>query len=206
VTIRRGDDWGVHGVAPSGLVVAESDEELFALLNDGQRTIDDPFTVGLAGGDLWRTVGGAPGRARPEPGGPVLVLPVDLGVARVEDREFAFASHLVARRSWWRGEIVVVMNAQYLGRWDVATTSHPNDGRLDVVRVDRAMPVTERWKARRRLPTGTFMPHPMISKRRVTAERLEFVRPLDLVLDGVPAARHDLVELRVLRDALTVVI
>ena len=48
-------------------------------------------------------------------------------------------AHVVVRRQWWRGEIVMAMNAQFYGRYDVAPRGHPNDGKVDVVRVDPSM-------------------------------------------------------------------
>lgn len=55
------------------------------------------------------------------------------------------------------------MNAQYRGEWDVAPRGHPNDGRVEVLEVDERMSLRQRWAARRRLPTGAHLPHPMIS-------------------------------------------
>ena len=55
-----------------------------------------------------------------------------------DGRRLTAVAHVVARGGgpWWRGPIVAVMNADRLGRWDVAPRAHPNDGRLDVVEVD----------------------------------------------------------------------
>src|SRR4029077_4159676 len=67
-------------------------------------------------------------------------------------------SHVVARRSWWRGEVLLAMTAQYLDGRDVAPRSHPNDGKVDVLRVDRAMGIRAPRQAARRSLRGTPLP------------------------------------------------
>jgi diacylglycerol kinase family enzyme len=95
-----------------------------------------------------------------------------------------FVAHLVARRGWWLGEIVAAMNAQFRQSADVAPRSHPNDGRVDVLRVASAMSVRHRLAARSRLAQGTHVPHPDIETRQVRSAVLSFRRPLHLWLDG----------------------
>jgi diacylglycerol kinase family enzyme len=160
-----------------------------------------PPAVLLAGGDLWRTCGGA---NRAPAAGNVAILPVDVGVATIDGRERVFVAHLVARgRSAWFGPVLAVCNAEYVGSWDVAPRSHPGDGRLDVVEVD-GMPLADRWRARRRLPTGTHVPHPAIRQRRVVEATFRFARPRRLWLDGAPAGRASELIVRVEAAALTV--
>jgi hypothetical protein len=182
MTITRGEPWGSVGPPPAGLVVVASNRELFDVVNR-HRAAGEPIPpLGLLGGDLCRAVGGTgdAGRfARAE----VALLPIDLLRVQVGNgepaRTFWAAAHVAVRRSWWRGPVVVVMNAQFLGRWDVAPRSHPNDGRADVVELDASMPVAQRWKAWRRLPTGAHLPHPKLRTRQVR----------DAVLPEVPGGR-----------------
>ena len=99
-------------------------------------------------------------------------------------------AHVVARgRTWWRGPINAVCNADRLGRWDAAPRAHPGDGRFDTFEVDGSMSVRARWQAWRRLATGTHVPHPMIR----TGQRGEITWELDpprrLWLDGVDRGR-----------------
>jgi len=170
------------------------------------RAGSDVPSIGLLGGDLCRTVGGTGDRARLT-GGDAMRLPVDVGHVVVDGREHWFVAHLVARRSWWRGEIVAVMNAEFIGHRDVAPRGHPNDGKLDVVRVDRAMSTRARWQARRRLSSGTYLPHPHISIRPLPQCSIALARPLDMWLDGVRVARGVReITVRCLPDVVTVVV
>jgi hypothetical protein len=196
----------VVGTLPTTLPVFADDAALYRFLNDANRDRHAVPVVALTGGDLWRTLGGSVGRPTPEPGGQGVLLPVDLGTVLVDGVEVMFAAHVAARNSWWRGELVGVMNAQYVGCWDVAPRSHPNDGQLDVVRVAAAMPIGERWKAWRRLPTGTHLPHPHIEQRRLTHVHVDLERPLDVTIDGVPVGEQAQLEVRAVPDGLTVVV
>ena len=200
MTIRKGQDWGHIGPVPEGLVVVTDDAELFALLNGP----NPPPEVGLAGGDLARTVGASGDRARLDEGASAVVLPVDVGVAVHDGGTHRFSAHAVARRSWWIGPVVGVLNAQFVGVWDVAPRSHPNDGWLDVVEVDPSMGVRQRWSARRRLPTGAHVPHPAIRTQRVRDAEWTFRQPVRLWLDDVGFAATTHLRVRVEPDALTV--
>ena len=87
-----------------------------------------------------------------------MTFPIDVGAALLDGRLHWFVAHLVARRSWWRGRLVAVMNAQWLGAWDLGPKSHPGDGLLDIS--DGKPPLSDRLQARRRLPLGTHVPAP----------------------------------------------
>jgi hypothetical protein len=204
MVVERGTAWGTPGGLPDDGVVVRSDAEARAVVERGRRTGDPVPPLGLLGGDLCRTLGGRGDEARlRSPDAPR--LPVDLGAVLVDGRLHWFVAHLIARRGWWSGRIVAVMNAEHLGRWDVAPRSHPNDGRLDTLDAD--LPFGDRLKARRRLATGSHVPHPGIRERRVDAAQFDFDEPTAIWLDGVrlegPARR---LSVRVERDALTCVV
>lgn len=198
MTIRKGEAWGSEGSLPEGTVIVDSDAEARRVLEDARRD-GRPFPpLALRGGDLCRTLGG-PGRLS-------TVVRCDVGEASVDGRVRLFVAHVVVRgRTLWRGGIVAVLNAQYVGRWDVAPRSHPGDGHLDLLDVDAAMGAGERWKAWRRLASGTHVPHPRIATRPVTALQLD-VAGRRVVADGdmLPAARS--LSVRVEPDAVTVVV
>jgi hypothetical protein len=202
VVIQRGQQWGTPGGLPADAPIVADDVMLSNLLRGGTR----PSIVGLVGGDLCRTMGGPRTEAALRPA-EVFRLPVDLGWVSIDGGpERPFVAHVVARRSSWHGRVVAVMNGQFIGAWDVAPRSHPNDGRLDVMDVDPAMGLGERWKARRRLVTGTHVPHPLIAERRVTSWDTSFTTPLTVYVDGMPVGAARTLAVRCEPDALTVVV
>lgn len=203
--IRPGEDWGEPGGLPGGGVLVRSDAEARAVVEEARRDRAPIPPLGLLGGDLCRTLGGTgdEGRIRSPEG---RRLPIDLGTVLVDGRLLHFVAHLVARRGWWRGRILAVMNAQFLGNWDVAPRGHPNDGRLDVLDVAAAMPAGQRWQARTRLPSGTHVPHPHIAQRRTAALQVDLGRPTPVHLDGERVGDARSLSIRVEPDAVLCVV
>jgi hypothetical protein len=208
MTIEKGAAWGHAAPLPPDGVLVRSDAEARAVAEQARRAGGRPPPLGLLGGDLCRTVGGRGDEARlSSPDARTLLC--DLGCVLVDGRVHWFVAHAVLRRGWWRGQVLAVMNAQWLTRdgspsWDVAPRAHPGDGHLDVVDAD--LPLGDRWRARSRLPTGTHVPHPAIRTARVASEAWSFARPLDVWLDGERVGRASSFAVRVEPDALTVVV
>lgn len=203
MVIGKGETWGTRGPLPADGVVARTDEELRAIVESARRR-DSPLpVVGLLGGDLTRALGGRGDEARLR-SGEAMRLPIDLGSVLVDGRQHWFVAHLVARRSWWRGRLLGVMNVDGLGAWNVAPRAHPNDGLLDVV--DACPPFGDRVRARRRLPSGAHLPHPDIHTERTPAIQFDLDPSLDVRLDGTSVGRAHHLSVRVEPDALTVVI
>jgi hypothetical protein len=197
MTIRRGEAWGEVVVPPTDLVVAEGDANAAELIRE---KLDGGLQahVGLRRGDLARTVGGgADGRFQ----GEVLRAPADVLRVSCAHGESVAVAHVVARKSWWRGEVVFFMNAQYFGRYDVVPRGHPNDGRFEVLRVSPDMVARARWQAVRRARTGLHLPHPQLvcssSHELVTS----FRRPLTLYIDGRRWVRTSEVRITAVADA-----
>lgn len=203
MTVRKGEAWGRPGPLPADGIVVRSDAEARQVVTAARRAGEAVPTLGLLGGDLARTCGATGAEARLH-GPDAQTLPVDLGEVLVDGALHHFVAHLVARRSWWRGRVVALMNAQYLGRWDVAPRSHPNDGRLDLLDADLSL--GDRLKARSRLPAGTHLPHPRISERRVKAVQLDLPPGTDVWLDGVRVGPARALSVRTVPDALDVVV
>jgi len=203
VTIEKGQPWGVPGGLPAGGVVVATDAEARAVVERARRAGDPVPALGLLGGDLCRTLGGTGNetRLRSAEG---MRLPTDLGAVLMDGRLHWFVAHLVVRRGWWRGRVFAAMNAQFLGPWDVAPRSHPDDGLLDTL--DVTMRSGERLQARSRLASGTHVPHPGILERRVSAAQVEFERPTPLYLDGQRVGSVRTLSIRVELDALTCVV
>jgi hypothetical protein len=197
VAVRRREDWGSRAPVPDEAVEVATDAAARAVVETARRAGHAPPPLVLTGGDLYRTLGGSRDRV---PSAEATQVTVDLGAVLADGRLHWFVAHLVARRSWWRGRIWAAMNAEYLGEWDVAPRSHPGDGKLDTF--DVSLSAGDRLKARRRLPSGTHVPHPDITERRVAAVQLEFAAPLDLRLDGERLGRVRDLSVRVEPDAL----
>ena len=125
----------------------------------------------------------------------------DVGAALIDGRLHWFVAHLVARRSWWRGRLLVVANASFIGDWNAAPRAHPGDGRLDVFDTDP--PLTVRLAARRRLPSGTHVPHPSITQRRTAAAQFDLSPALDVYVDGRHMGRARTLSVRVEPAALS---
>lgn len=190
MTIRRGEEWGATVPRPADLVVAASDAELARLVS-----ADPTGTYGLSGGDLFRALG------EPAPRDPVQRLPVDAFEVVIDGGPAVLAvAHVVARRGWWRGPLLAVMNADHVGTWNVAPRAHPNDGRADVVEVAASMSVRHRWQARTRLPQGTHVPHPAITVTTTTGATWTFDRPARVWVDGVARGRARSLAVRVRPD------
>lgn len=203
MTIQKGRAWGAHAPAPPGTRLVGSDREARAVV-EAARLAGRPIPViGLLGGDLCRTLGGHGDETRLRSEA-ALQVPVDLGLAVLDGARHWFVAHLVARRSWWLGRLFLAMNAQYLGDWDVAPRSHPNDGLLDTF--DVTMTPGERFEARRRLATGTHVPHPRIAERRVASIDVRFDRPTPVFLDGVPMGKVGRLSIAIEPDAITCVV
>jgi hypothetical protein len=205
MTIRRGQTWGDVGAAPAGLVRVLSDAAAAELVHRA-RSVGSPIPpMALLGGDLMRAVGGSGDESGPA--GDVARLTVDVVRVTVGAEHRWFVAHLVARRpwwrgSWWRGEVAIAMNAQHVGPRDLAPRGHPNDGKVDVLRVSSSMSFRDRWRARSRAVRAAHVPHPDIEVRSTASTTLHFARPLKLWLDGRPWITVSAVELTVEPDAL----
>jgi hypothetical protein len=178
MTIRRGQGWGEAVPVPPNLVSVATDTELARLVGRGEKR-----PIRLVGGDLLRSLGG------PSSGPGLQRVEIDVLRLLADRRQFVAVAHAVARRGgargWWRGPITAIMNADRIGRWEVAPRAHPNDGLADIVEVDVRLGLRARWQAWRRLPTGTYLPHPDIETSRVAVTAWEFEPALRLWLDGV---------------------
>lgn len=203
MTIKKGELWGESGPLPPDGITVRSDAEARAIVEAARRAGETPPPLGLLGGDLCRTLGGRGDGARLR-SADAMRFPIDCCSVLVDGRQHWFVAHLVARRSWWFGRLYAAMNAQWLGHWDLGPKSHPNDGVVDTSDADLAL--GDRLKARRRLVTGTHVPHPGITTRRAKAAQVTFARPLDIWLDGEKVGRASSLSLRVEPDALVVVV
>jgi len=68
------------------------------------------------------------------------------------------------------------------------------------------MTLRQRWQARARLPTGTHVPHPLISVRTATEMAWKFARPHAIWVDGVRVAEARDLSVVVRPDAFSLVV
>jgi putative lipid kinase YegS-like protein len=197
MTIERGKDWGVLATVPPDIVWAACDREAAEIVTIARRANKPIPPVALTSGDLVRTLGGRGDRLHDGEGTHVKI---DVGAVLIDGKLHWFVAHLVARRSWLRGRVVVAANAAFIGPWNIAPRAHPGDGRLDLL--DGNPRLGDRWKARRRLTTGTHLPHPDISVRRVGAAQIELTRTTSIHLDGELVGHARSLSVRVEPDAL----
>lgn len=200
--IVRGRDWGRSGELPDGGLIVGDDAEARQIVTAARRRGEPVPTLGLAGGDLCRTLGGAGDVDRLRSGGHTVAC--DLGSVLLDGRIHWFTAHLVALHSRLAGRFVVVMNAAFIGSWNLGPRAHPGDGLLDVS--EGNLPLSQRVRAVRRLRSGTHLPHPDIATSRVEAFSTSFERPVRVLLDGVRVGTARKLAVRVERDALTVVV
>lgn len=199
--MRRGQAWGEPGGLPPEAVVVASDAEARRVLEVARREGRPYPPLGLAGGDLCRTLGGRGGEARLRSGAAARFA-VDVGEVLLDGRLHLFVAHLVARDPLWL-RAFVVMNAEWLGRLDLGPRAHPGDGLLDTYEARlRPGDLAAVW---RRARTGTHLPHPRIRERRAPAVQVGFGRPRWVWLDGERVARARHLSVRVAPAAAVVV-
>jgi len=201
VTISKGSNWGHPVSRPDELRIAASDAELARLLTDGTGR-----PVAAAGGDLFRTMGSRQIGDR----GEVMAFPVDLvDVSLDGGAAIVVIAHVVARLPAvrggpLRGPILAVMNAEFIGDYDVAPRGHPNDGRVETLIVDESMTTRQRWASRRRLRNATHLPHPQITTRAVRTATYDFGVALRVFADGIDVGEARSISVTVRPDAAVV--
>jgi hypothetical protein len=209
MTVERGRPWERAAGGPSAGAVTGDDAALaaWAAEHPGARVTFTPY-----GSDLARALGLAEGTSgtgshelgldgfRVEEGGHPRTGVNLLAVGTPPDRFSALSARFRATvvadgRTVHDGAVtsVVVASGQFLRGADVVPRGHPGDGRLEV-QVYRPRRGAEAGDMRRRLATGTHVPHPRIVQ--VTARAIEIRiagrRSPALELDGrpLPTARE----------------
>lgn len=196
LAIVKGQDWGRPGRLPADAPVAANDRAAAELVGGSHGVI------GLQGGDLARTLGI---RTPYVPSATTQIVSIDAIEVELDDgaTHICVAHALIGRpvldRTW-----VALMNAAFIGARNVAPRAHPGDGRIDVVSVD--LDVGDRLEARRRMITGTHVPHPGIDVRRRISGRVEFPRRRWVRIDGQRCGRSRTMAFRVLPAAIEIAV
>lgn len=208
MTIRRGEPWGKPASLPSGAPIASSNSELRREITSQRAGTGDHEPIGVIGGDLWQVVGAPSGGARRVRSDQAHTAPIDLIAVTADGDSLWACVGVITRNSWWHGSLVAVMNADRAGTWRLAPAAHPNDGRLHVLETGINGPSLgfgDRLAARRRLPSGTHVPHPAISVRRVASAEFRFELPMALWLDGERVGRCRELSVEVVPDGAEIV-
>ncbi len=218
--IKPGEEWGAPTDAEPDLVVTGDDAALAAVVPTDTDTV--PLVRFVPhGSELARAVGVTTAPDAPLRG---IALPVD---AILTDQGTAVNLVVLgpapaALRAWHRPQrlcvtvdgrtlhdgpatTVVVANGQFSGTADLVPRGHPGDGRLEVQVY--ALRPAERAGMRRRLATGTHLPHPRIvatTGRSIEVRAAGAAMPM--TLDGLAAGRHTGLRASVRHPALRLLI
>jgi len=199
MTIGKGTAWGQPAEVPNSIRVVPSDRAAHSWVTE-HRQQGKPITdLGISGGDLARTAGGGVSGRFP---GTAVYAPFDALRVVLDGQLTTWAvAHVIARRSWLSGELLMAMNAQFFGEYDVAPRAHPNDGLVDVLRVAGGMSARARLAARGRARHGGHLPHPDLTMMRRAAVTTTFTRPLVVWVDGERIGTATSLEVTVEPDA-----
>ncbi len=202
--LRPGDPWGRAASGPPDVDLAGDDSDLAAVAarNRGALVRFRPSPRS----DIARALGLGPAIAgtteveidalalEPDDGAAACAVnAVVLGAPPDRLRWTARASDITVRvdgRRWFRGRAttVVVASGQFLRGADVVPRGHPGDGWAEVQVY--ALPRRARRPMRRRLATGTHVPHPGIRGGRARRVEVEVAgRGLAVEVDGRPRGR-----------------
>lgn len=197
------EQWGKPGVMPPDGLVVNGNEELQEIIESCRRSNNEIPTIGLAGGDLWRTLGGKSHHDRLRKGDAQL-FSVDLGAALIDGHIHWFASHLIVRTRIWAGRTWIVANTSHYGNWNIAPRAHPGDGLLDIL--DLNLGFSDRLKARSRVQAGNHVPHPDIRYQRRPAAQIEMKKETDVWIDGKKIKKASQISVRIEPDGLRVML
>ncbi len=197
--IRKGEPWGARTDASPDVTVHGDDATLAATLRDAPGAL--VRLVPSEASEIARALGLT--------GSSDAGVEVALDVLRVDGARDAVNAVVLGTRpdrvrAWsraasvrvevdgrdrftGRATAVVVANGQFLGGLDAVPRGHPGDGRFEVQVY--ALTPGERAGMRRRLATGTHVPHPRITQ--VTGKRVVVTagRALPVEIDGHRSGR-----------------
>lgn len=176
MTIEKGKPWGSPCVVSHSRVVVSSDRELASCAA--------VVETSLSGGDIWRSLGSP---QIPAVGTAATRVNIDAIHVEIDEERELFASSSVEVGSFLgRGRYLCIANASFVGVRNIAPRAHPNDGSLDYLEIDASISQRQRWIASRRSLTGTHIPHPNITTRRLRKIEIQRGRSSEkLRIDGV---------------------
>ena len=205
MTIRKNETWGVTVARPENLVICETDAAASQLATDYYLQQKSIPAIAITRSNLSRALGtnGADTNSQNMQATPFDLIEVTFVNASKIEQIFLAMGYGLLRKSWWRGEIVAAMNTSFIGDWDCAPRSHPNDGKFDLLTVNSEMKQTQRLIASRRLRLGTHLPHPQISVKQLTSFEADCSAKPNLYVDNRRFMSVNQCKFRLLPDALT---
>ena len=205
MTIRKNENWGSTVARPKNLVICESDAATSELISDRYVKKQNFPALAIAKSNLARTLGlnGANVNAQVMQATPFDLIEILFTDKSNREQIVLALGYGLLRKSWWRSEIVAAMNTSFIGEWDCAPRSHPNDGKFDVVTVKRDMNPTQRLIALHRLRLATHIPHPQISVKQLTNFDADCSSKPNLYVDDRRFSCVNRCKFRLIPDALT---
>jgi len=205
MTIRKNEDWGSTVVRPENLVICETDAAASQLATDFYLQQKPMPAIAITRSSLSRTLGkeGSNVNSQKMQATPFDLIEVTFVDASMIEQIVLAMGYGLLRKSWWRGDIVAAMNTSFIGDWDCAPRSHPNDGKFDLLAVSSEMISTQRLIASRRLKLGTHLPHPQISVKQLTTFEADCSAKPNLYVDNRRFMTINQCKFRLLPDALT---
>ncbi len=203
MTIGPGTAWSAPGLLPDDAPVFARDSDLANALSAARRQGIAFPPVGLTGGTLWTTIGGASvaGRLRTDE---ARHYPVDVGVAQLDGTTHLFIGSVVAR-SWGWHHVVAAMNTPFFGRHRLAPRAHPGDALLDLIEGE-GLRADDLRRILPRARSGTHLPHPKLRERRQSSASWTFDRPRSVMVDGRRRGQVRELTVSLEPDALVVVV
>ncbi|MDA2954922.1 MAG: hypothetical protein O3B17_03685 [Actinomycetota bacterium] len=205
MTISKHLEWGRDILKPEDLVICQDDaaaSRLLTLLVGESKHLP---IIAIKSSKLARALGtnGAQLESKSMRALPFDLIKINFTNSSNEKVMVIAIGYALLRNSWWRGEITAVLNTSFIGDWDCAPRSHPNDGKFDVVSVGSQMRPMQRLIASRRLRLGTHLPHPQISTHQTTSLELSSSALPNLFVDGQRFAKVSQISFTLLPDAVT---
>jgi len=205
MTISKHLEWGRDILKPEDLVICQDDAAASRLLTGLVGESKHLPIIAIKSSKLARALGtnGAQLESKSMRALPFDLIKINFTNSSNEKVMLIAIGYALLRNSWWRGEITAVLNTSFIGEWDCAPRSHPNDGKFDVVSVGSQMRPMQRLIASRRLQLGTHLPHPKISTHQATNLELSSSALPNLFVDGQRFAKVSQINFTLLPDAVT---
>ena len=205
MTIRRNENWGTIVARPKNLVICASDAAASQLITEHYVQKQIFPAIAIVKSNLARALGsiGSDASAQNMQATPFDLIEIAFTDDSNKEQVVLALGYGLLRKSWWRSEIVAAMNTSFIGDWDCAPRSHPNDGKFDLVTVRKEMSPTQRLIALRRLRLATHLPHPQISVKQLTSFDADCSTEPNLYVDDRRFSRVKRCKFSLIPDAIT---